>query len=412
MEAEHNNLTVTAGTGSVVFDANIGAASGTSRIGQLTVTQANAGVTFGGADLVTGDLGPVTEVLTTGAINIGSTSVIGGTGIVLNGDEPGTNLITIDSGAASQRYNGPVQLNTNAQLTTTAGQILFTTAGTINSDPVEAEHNNLTVTAGTGSVVFDANIGAASGTSRIGQLTVTQANAGVTFGGADLVTGDLGPVTEVLTTGAINIGSTSVIGGTGIVLNGDEPGTNLITIDSGAASQRYNGPVQLNTNAQLTTTAGQILFTTAGTINSDPVEAEHNNLTVTAGTGSVVFDANIGAASGTSRIGQLTVTQANAGVTFGGADLVTGDLGPVTEVLTTGAINIGSTSVIGGTGIVLNGDEPGTNLITIDSGAASQRYNGPVQLNTNAQLTTTAGQILFTTAGTINSDRWKPNTTT
>ena len=142
------------------------------------------------------------------------------------------------------------------------------------------------------------------------------------------------------------------------------------------------------------------------------MEAEHNNLTVTAGTGSVVFDANIGAASGTSRIGQLTVTQANAGVTFGGADLVTGYLGPVTEVLTTGAIDIGSTSVIGGTGIVLNGDEPGTNLITIDSGAASQRYNGPVQLDTKRQLRRRRGRSCSRRRGRSTATRWKPNTTT
>src|SRR5204862_57556 len=146
---------------------------------------------------------------------------------------------------------------------------------------------------------------------------------------------------------------------------------------------------------------GQILTTTAGTVDSQ--SGEHNSLTLTAGTGSVSLNANLGSMQ---RLNQLTVTRADSGVTFGGADTQTGDLGPVTVVSTVGQIDIGSTAVITGTGISLNG---GANPLAVTTTGGSVRLNGAVTLSSDVVISTDAGDtdlvggnITFTSSGTID----------
>ena len=85
-----------------------------------------------------------------------------------------------------------------------AGDVTFTNDSPIDSQT--GESNNLTVTAGTGSVLFNEDIGT---TESIGALTITRADGGVVFGEADTETpgdGTTGPVNTVSTDDAIDLG--------------------------------------------------------------------------------------------------------------------------------------------------------------------------------------------------------------
>src|SRR4029079_1355903 len=106
--------------------------------------------------------------------------VIGGTGITFNG---GAGLLTITTNGENIRLNRAITLARGLQLDTgsvTAGDITFTSNSPINSQA--GEHNDLALSAGTGSVFFNANIG---GADSIGSLTIDTAAGGVTFGAGD-----------------------------------------------------------------------------------------------------------------------------------------------------------------------------------------------------------------------------------
>src|SRR5205085_409385 len=144
-----------------------------------------------------------------GAVNIGTgVNVITG-GTTFNGGPLASSLLTLTTTNDAVRLNGAVTVNSDLTIDTGAGvgDITFTSSATINSQG--AEHNDLLLNAGTGSVFFNGNIGAATGTSSLGLLTITTAAGGVTFGQSDTNTGSGGtaPVTTVNTDGAINIGS-------------------------------------------------------------------------------------------------------------------------------------------------------------------------------------------------------------
>src|SRR6185436_19442508 len=348
--AEHNDLVLNAGTGSVFFNANIGAATATSSLGTMTVTTASGGVTFGQTDANSGagGTGPVTTVNTDGAIDIGTVGNVISGGIVFNGGPLATSKLTITTTDDDVRLNGAVTLNSDLTIDTGsvgAGDITFTNSATINSQG--AEHNDLVLNAGTGSVFFNANIGAATATSSLGTMTVTTASGGVTFGQTDANSGagGTGPVTTVNTDGAIDIGTVGNVISGGIVFNGGPLATSKLTITTTDDDVRLNGAVTLNSDLTIDTGsvgAGDITFTNSATINSQG--AEHNDLVLNAGTGSVFFNANIGAATRTPSLGTMTVTTASGGVTFGQTDANSGagGTGPVTTVNTDGAIDIGT----------------------------------------------------------------------
>ena len=160
-----------AGTGVVKFNEDLGSAQ---RLGLLTIENASQ-VSFGETDTEipgTGTTGPVNNVNTNGAIDIGSQSVVSG-GIVLNG---GASLLIITTTNSNVRLNGAVTLNSNVKIDTGAGagDITFTAAnaGTGRIDSQVNEHNDLTLNAGTGSVFFNGNIG---GTQTLGNLIVEAA---------------------------------------------------------------------------------------------------------------------------------------------------------------------------------------------------------------------------------------------
>src|SRR5688572_27712355 len=173
----------------------------------LTVENASQ-VFFGGADddldgLPLADLGRVEQILTEGAVNIGSVTIISG-GITFNGGPGAADLTVLSTTNDNVRLNGPVTLNSSLRIDTSSGigDILFT-----NDSPVDSqtgEFNDLTLNSGTGIVSFNEDLGSAQ---RLGMLTVENASQ-VFFGGADddldgLPLADLGRVEQILTEGAV-----------------------------------------------------------------------------------------------------------------------------------------------------------------------------------------------------------------
>ena len=207
---ENNNFSLDAGTSSITFNEDLGAIRA---LGTFTINEADAGVIFGGADnevVGTGSTGPVNVINTTGDINIGvATNVITGTGIVLNG---GSSPLVITTTNANVRLNGAVTLASDVRIDTGSGtgDITFT-----NDTPVDSsanEFNDLTLTAGSGIIRFNEDIGAATN-GQLGAFTIETA-ARVLFGESNTETagtGSTGPVTLIRTTDTINIGSLAVI---------------------------------------------------------------------------------------------------------------------------------------------------------------------------------------------------------
>src|SRR4030067_1137944 len=130
------------------------------------------------------------------AWGLGSQSSVGGTGIVLNGGDGG--LLTIETGEDAVRFNGPVMLPTDVRIDTDAA----------------------VATGGGGG----GGVGCRGGAR----------------GSAP------GPVQRVELRGdggasgfALDLGSQSIVGGTGIVLNGGDGG--LLTIGAGGAGGGFHG---------------------------------------------------------------------------------------------------------------------------------------------------------------------------
>src|SRR5439155_279173 len=138
-----------------------------------------------------------------------TTNVIGGAGIVFNAGASHA-LLSVTTNNQGVRLNGAVTLASDLAIDTGAGagDITFTAAGTIDS--VAAEHNRLTLTAGSGSALFNNNLGGGTvgGDQTLGNLVITTAAGGVIFGGADLASvGGSGPLTSVKTNGLIDLGT-------------------------------------------------------------------------------------------------------------------------------------------------------------------------------------------------------------
>lgn len=412
---ESNRLTLTAGTeGIVSFNGDIGV---DRPLGQLVVTDAY-GVVFGGE--TPEEEAPITTVRVGGGsllpgeygINLGSHTAIGDGGIVLNaGKELSGESLTLTLATAGEavRFNGAVELQSHAAVDTTdSGQpgaaIRFTANAPVDSQA--GEHNDLTLTAGVGLVEFNADLGA---DVALGRLEVTQADAGVVFGGWDEVLGDQGPVHVVNAERGIDLGSLAVIEG-GIVLNAgpvdeDEP----FEMTTAGGDIRFNGPVTLASHVLITAgdaPSGTILFTDESPIDSAP--GEKNNFVLNASAGGIAFNADLGARES---LNWFEIVQADAGVVFGQADSPEGplgDRGPVRMVNVETGISLGSEEVIFG-GIVLNAG-PGEELV-IHVASGGVDVNGPVWLESDVGIDTFSGDgdITFTMDATIDSQLGEHN---
>ena len=247
-----------AAAGNITFNANIGL---NDPLQNLVVTQANQ-VVFGGADLKGLDprsSGTVEFIQTAGNIDIGHTSAVGGIGFDAG---PGAaHTLIIDATAANISLNGPVTLDSSLAAYTAGGNVLFTQAATIDSRA--GQNNDLTLAAGSGNVTFEANLGA---TQPLGSLSVAVPTGGVFFG----------PTAQ------------------------NQP----LTINTAGQDITIAAPVTLNTSLVANTAGGNILFIQAATIDSRA--GENNDLTLAAGSGSVTFEANLGA---TQPLGSLSVAR-------------------------------------------------------------------------------------------------------
>ena len=409
--AEHNDLTIDAGTERVLFNNNLGA---TQSLGALTITQADSGVIFGETDTDEGPgtTGPVTSITTDDAIDIGVGSNVVSFGIVLNAgiDEFGvqrTQQITTTDDTI--RFNGPVTLSTAVNIDTnftpvTGGAtVTFTSGATVDSQA--DEHNDLTIDVGTQQVLFNNDVG---GVFSLGAFTIVQADAGVIFGQADTDQGPgtIGPVTTISTDRAIDLGVGDHVldGSVGIIFNAGADTLRVMTTDD---TVRFNGaitlksPVEIDTNFQILIGGGTVLFTSNATIDSEA--DEFNDLTIDAGIQQVLFNNNLGA---TQPLGAFTIVQADSGVTFGESDTNEGDgtTGPVATIATDGAIDIGVLGNIINGGILLNGDSGTLTLTTTDDPV---RFNGQVTLASDVVIDTNdigfGGTVTFTSSATIDS---------
>ena len=419
------DLTIDVGTQQALFNNNLGESQS---LGTFTIEQADAGVIFGENEerQGPGTTGPVTIITTSGSIDIGVGEHVIIGGIVFNAGE-GTLLITTAGDPPPRqpeleqlplpelprpvRFNGAVTLISDVEINTHSDgfasdddtttdatffiggrTVIFTSAATIDSGPL-GEARNLTIDAGTQQVLFNNNLGE---TNPLGLLTITQADDGVIFGQTDTDQGPgtTGPVTTIATDDAIDIGvgsnsinaqardadggETGIV--VGIVFNAGGDTLQITTTDDPI---RFNGPITLNSNIDINTnTSGigeDVTFTSAATIDSQAApDDEHNDLVIDAGSGAVFFNNNIGA---TQSLGSFTITQADAGVTFGQHDQFErpGLLGPVNMIITEGPIDIGAGDNVITDGIQLNGGlQPVSELIPvlIVSHLDSIRFNG------------------------------------
>jgi hypothetical protein len=413
---ERNNLLIDAGDGTVRFNANIG---GNQRLNTLTIDRATGGVIFGAADVANvggGDV--VTSVATDGAIDIGSGTtdddiIIGG--IVLNGDAGGITFLTTND---TVRFNGPVSLLSDATLDTGNAAVTFTNDASI--DGQAGESNGLTLDVGTASVFFNENIGE---TQAVGGIVVERADAGVFFGTAEVetVNGDAGSVDIVRTNGDINIGSVNTIAG-GISLNAGLVAGNMFELTTDGNNVRFNGVVRLDSSdARISSGAagGSITF-------EDDLLPEANetvDLTLTAGTGNIVFRDVVGttilrfddisvvsAADVTARqsVETTTFTQTDGtGTTTFDSTLKTNDLLLAGIDINTSGITFNGAVATTGNGRVFLTNQGGT--LTIAAGATFTVDNTFIQDGTgdvvvNANITTTNDEIRFSPATDPTAD--------
>lgn len=422
---ESNGLMLTAGTdGTVLFNADIGTREAP---GHLIVTDAWA-VVFGGELLP--DFAPLTTVRIGGDVaspgvfflDLGSNSVIGDGGIVLNGghDLAGDPLtLTIASASGAMRFNGAVSLWSDVLIdsadaeTSFGAEIRFTQHAPINNQA--GERNDLRLIAGEGHIEFHANLGETHGLDR---LEVLRADGGIIFGGSDEpeLVGDRAPVSLVRAEGGIDLGSQQVITG-GIVFNAGVVGgdTQVMTVQTAGAEARLNGPVTLASHVKIESGNGAVLFTDDCPIDSQP--AEKNDLVLDVGLGSIVFNADVGSLH---PLRWLEVIRADGGVYLGGADVAQedlGDLGPVRQVVVERGIDLGSQAVIAD-GIVFNGGEWGELLLVVQTGdldpaTSDVRLNGPVWLHSELAIDTSGAMagigVTFSDNATIDSENGEHN---
>ncbi len=394
---EFNDLVFDVGAGSVFINEDLGRAN---RLGALTVLSAGGGVTFGQSTTEVpgaGGKGPVEVINTDGAIDIGvGANAIGGTGVVFRGSAIARTTITTTGD--SVRINGATSLGTDLTVKTGAGggNLTFTNNSPVAS--VVGTTSGLTIDLGDGALFFNADVGSVT---PIGRLTVVSAKSGVTFGATD-------PVGLVRAIGPIDIGvGTNVIAGTGITLNG---GSGKLLISTANADARFNGAVRAQSDIAIDTGdgGGSITLTSSATLDSNDgpgvaTTVERNSVTLDAGSGGVSINANLGSQQ---RLGAFTVERAGGGVVIGGGDVATtGGTGPVTQIATAGAIQIGSVAAING-GIALNG---GSSLLAIDTSAANVDFNGPLELRSDVSITTGGGTLTLSAATTLNSQPGEAN---
>ncbi len=357
------NLTLTAGTGSITASAAIG---GITRIGAFTInsctnmtvqalTAASVNITeTGGTVHLVGDL----NTNGSAGIIINANNFIRGGGITASNGSPLIGIFTgtISGGSPSPIIAGSVTLTSSGPLNAggtviaTSGGVTFNAnlnlLGTAIIDSSQSGGNivfngtidgnqNLNLNAGAGNIGFNASLG---NTTPLNNISVTGANnlttsaissasfsaSGIigqaTFGGILNTSGGSGisisanEVTmnsNVTTTGGgpLTIAMTganplTVANGTTFSLSGAFTQTGVAPISIGnsiaATGISFAGPITLSGNLSLNSGNGNIAF--SNTV--DATTAGNQTLTFTAGTGSITASSAIG---GATRVGAFTI---------------------------------------------------------------------------------------------------------
>ena len=235
------------------------------------VERADAGVFFGTAEIeaVNGDAGSVDIVRTNGDINIGSVSAITG-GISLNAGTLAGNVFELTTAGNNVRFNGVVTLNSSDVRISTGAAV---GGGITFEDDLLPEANetvDLTLTSGTGDMVFGDVVGTTA--LRFDDITIAVARD-VTARQAVETTS----ITQTDGTGTTTFEST--LNTTDALLPG---------IDINNAGITFNGAVTTTGDGRvfLTNQGGTLLIAAGATFNVV-------NTFIQDGTGDVVVNANI-----------------------------------------------------------------------------------------------------------------------
>ena len=240
----------------------------------------------------------------------------------------GTNVNEVTLAGSGLPVPAPDESASDPVLTTIQGQAIF------------AEHNPLTLIAGTGAILFQGNIGdnfidvglGVDGDQTLGNLTVVSANM-VTFSG----------VTTVAAAGAIDLGfdtrvdpSTPNVITNGILING---GSAPITFQSGQ-NIRVNGNLRSEVDLSLLA-AGNVTLTNTGSIVTT---TNNNNVTIVADTdgnaaGAFQMDSQTAINVGTGYIDIRAAEVFLGRLTSGSTNPTNADNPAIRVIATVGAIN-------------------------------------------------------------------------
>ena len=267
------------------------------------MTQADGGVFFGNDPSgVNPDLQPLTTINATGQIDI-----TGGL-VVFDGGPGAADLLTVATAGSGVRLNGPVTLDSDLVISTNGGNILFTSAATVDSRT--GENNSLALSAGSGSVTFNADLGAVQ---PLGTLTIAQADGGVFIGGNSIqpltintAGHDITIAGPITLTGSVIFGQPALQMGTidfesTIVSEGTE--YNNLTIYAGTVDFHGNvgrlvpDPVG---NPDPNLALGMATIEVSGAINIDPgveIRVWHENLGIPGGVSQITPVLTLGPAN-------------------------------------------------------------------------------------------------------------------
>ncbi|MEK7217053.1 MAG: hypothetical protein AAB289_15825, partial [Chloroflexota bacterium] len=361
------NISFGAGTGSITtFNGNVtaNAPTGTVTLGAINTGTGTLGVTAGGA------------VTQNGSLTIGGTTLV----------TAGANAITLTTG--TNNFTGAVTLSNtganNASITdanaltlgtlTLGGDLTATSTGALNLGAGTVAGNLVASTNAAGAVTQTGSL-TVTGTSNInaglasdialnslgndfqGAVSLTGANTGIVDANA-LTLGTLA-VTNVdaTSTGALNLGTGTVLGNIGAISNGGAvtqsgPLTvgNVTNINAGAgnitltqATNDFQGRVSV-------AAGGALQITDANAINLD---ASVTSMTVIASGAVTQTAANIVTGTTSVNAGTGAITWTNAGNNFIGAVTLTGGTTQITDqnaltlgTLATGALTANSTGAL------------------------------------------------------------------
>ena len=392
------------GSGATTFDGTVKADSGITAAGAVTfdgnvmLTDGNTGSTFNGLVTTGGSAGNTISGFDGIAFNGGLTVTGGPVSVLSNGSTisfggavSGAENLTLDALAGGAgTVTGLNEIGANSNLTSlnitgqtlglpstglaVAGPMTFTAPGgiTVNGNV------GSTTNPATGAITFMSPV-----TLAAGPITVSDANAAVTFNGT--VDG-AEPLTVNAGTGAVAFNA--AVGSTTRLTSVAIAGSGTTTLDAASiatgGAQTYDGPVVLAQNSTLT--GGDVQF-------SGTVDGAHA-LTVD-GSGTTTFEGVIG---GNTPLASLTVTAT------GGIDLNASAVTTSGAQTYNSAVTLGTDAAVSGIGITFGSTVDGAHALNANSGGGTLQFEGAVGGATPLTSVTASGNAIsaatVTTGGT------------